>query len=218
MGRILRKSRSPNKNVAVLEALKKYLFDIYEGEVTDITCRQNLDTAVEDYIKTIWKLTSDGEVCARIGAILGGGSNKEINALAEFGRRLSFIIHLEEEVRDSLNEEGSLPHRMEFESVPLPILYAAKSSSASFFEVKSIIQKEPFAPYVFDLTKICWKTKAITYVHNLAKQNAIEAAKRLESIKPSVARNALFQMIKAPLDYLENAHLEEVRYTEALTS
>jgi len=107
---------------------------------------------------------------------------------------------------------------MEFESVPLPILYAAKSSSASFFEVKSIIQKEPIAPYVFDLTKICWKTKAITYVHNLAKQSAIEAAKRLESIKPSVARNALFQMIKAPLAYLENAHLEEVRYTEALAS
>jgi geranylgeranyl diphosphate synthase type I len=210
--KFLGKNCSPKKRGAVLEALQNFVFEIYEGELMDISCRKNLDTDLEYYSKIMWKLTADAEACARIGAILGGGSENDIQALAEFGRRLGFIIHLAEELRDSLNVEGGLPHRIEYESVPLPILYAAKSSKETYFEVKSIIQKPPNAKLVSDLMKLCWKTKAVNYVYNLAKQNASEAAQKLELLTPSLARDALKLMMKVPLTYIKGEHYIETRY------
>jgi len=210
--KFLGKNCSPKKREAVLEALQNFVFEIYEGELMDISCRKNLDTDLEYYSKITWKLTADAEACARIGAILGGGSENEIQALAEFGRRLGFIIHLGEELRDSLNVEGGLPHRIEYESVPLPILYAAKSSKDTYFEIKSIVQKLPNAALVSDLMKLCWKTRAVNYVYGLAKQNAGEALKKLESLRPSLARDALILMVNVPLTYIERESYVENRY------
>jgi geranylgeranyl pyrophosphate synthase len=206
------KKCSLKKREAVLEAFQNFVFEIYEGELMDISCRKNLDTDLEYYCKIMWKLTADAEACARIGAILGGGSERAIQALAEFGRRLGFVIHLGEELRDAFNVEGGLPHRLEYESVPFPILYAAKSSKEAFFEVKSMIEKVPDAALVSELMKLCWKSKAVNYVHNLAKKNASEALQKLSSLRPSSAREALALMIRVPLAYIKGEHYIENRY------
>jgi geranylgeranyl diphosphate synthase type I len=205
---------SLKKNEAVFEAIQNFVFEIYEGELMDISCRKNLDTDLENYSRIMWKLTADAEACTRIGAILGGGSDNDIEALAGFGRRLGFIIHLGEELKDSFNVEGGLPHRLEHESIPLPILYAAKSSKETYFNIKSMIQKSLDASLVSDLMKICWKAKAVNYVYDLAKKNASEAFDMLKLLKPSLAQDALTLMMKVPLNnikhelYIENRYLK----------
>jgi geranylgeranyl diphosphate synthase type I len=154
----------------------------------------------------MWKLTADAEACTRTGAILGGGSENEIQALADFGRRVGFIVLLGEELSDSLNREGALPHRLKYESVPLPILYAAKFSKETFTEIKSNLQKPATPTIVTDLIKLCWRTKAITYVHNLAQKNVTEAVRKLQSLKPTKARTRLKLIIETPLRYIEREH------------
>jgi len=201
--RFLSQEPSIEKREAVLEALQNFIFEIYEGELMDILCRKNLDTDLDDYCNIMWKLTSDGEACARIGAILGGGSEKEIEAIAQFGKRLGFVIHLAEELKDSFNIEGGLPHRLEYESIPLPILYAAKSSKKTYAEIKSIIQNSPTADLVTNLMELCWKTKSVSYVYNLSRKNAGEAFKQLNSIKPSPARSALALMMRVPISQIQ---------------
>lgn len=208
----LGKTCSLKKKEAILEALQNFIFEIYEGELMDISCRQNLDTDLEYYLKIMWKLTADAEACTRIGAILGGGSENEIQALAEFGRRVGFIVLLGEELRDSLNREGALPHRLKYESVPLPILYAAKFSKETFTEVKSNLQKPPTTAIVSDLIELCWRTKAVTYVYNLAQQNATEAVRKLQSLKPTKALTVLTLIMNAPLRYIEQEHYLEKEY------
>ena len=208
----------PRTKAAVLEALQNFIFEIYEGELMDVLCRQNLETEPEYYTKIIWKLTSDAEACARIGAILGGGSEDEIRSLAEFGRKLGFIIHLGEELRDLLNVEGNLPHRLVYESVPLPILYAAKHSKDAHEQIKSIIHGSDIAPHVSDLIKLCWKTKAVSYIYDLAKQNSKQAIQKLESLKPSIARDNLALMMKVSLTYIKRERYVENRYLRLLNS
>lgn len=210
--KFLGKNCSPKERNAVLEALQNFIFEIYEGELMDILCRKNLDTELEYYCKIMWKLTADAEACSRIGAILGGGSENEIQALAEFGRRLGFVIHLREELRDAFNIEGGLPHRLQYESVPFPILYAARSSKGTFSRINAIIQKSLDPLLVTNLMEICWKTKAVNYVYKLAKQNASEAIQKLESLRPSSARDALTLMIEVPFNYIKHALYVENRY------
>lgn len=197
---MIRKTCQPKKIVSVIEAYESFFLEVCEAEFMEISCRRNLDTELECYQKILWKSTADTEACARLGAILGDGSEDEVQALAEFGRRLGFTFRLMDDVKDSLNIEGNLPHRLEYESVPLPILYAAKSSREEFLKINSILEKSPITPLdVGELLQFCFETEAFKYVYKIAKQNAREAARKLSVLRPSTARNVLSLMSKKAL-------------------
>jgi geranylgeranyl pyrophosphate synthase len=190
----------PVEIVNIIEAFSNWTVEISESEFKEIRGRRNLDTELVDCQKTLWMSMADTEACARIGAIIGGGSTVEIQALAEFGRRLGFTFRLLDDLKDTFNLEGNLPVRLEFESVPLPILYAAKTSKTRYSEIKSILDNPPATPSdIGKLLGYCLETKAIAFVHNLSKQNWREAEKQLNLIKRGKARNILEMMIKMPL-------------------
>ncbi len=67
-------------------------------------------------------------------------------ALTEFGKSLSLIIGLRDDLIDTLNVEGYLPHRLENESIPFPLLYAAKSSKDRSSKIRSIIDSPSITP------------------------------------------------------------------------
>ena len=121
--------------------------------------------------------TADAEICARLGANVGGGSEDEIKTLSEIGRRLGFIIRLTDEVKDTLNLEGNLVLRLKNESVPLPILHGAQFSQDNYLIVKSILEQQSNKLSIIEIKKmliICTNSKSFQYVLDLAKQNAVE--------------------------------------------
>jgi len=204
------------KKDLILEALKSFVLEIYEGELVDITCRKKIDTDPEYYTSIMWKLAADGEACARIGAILGGGSESEIEALAKFGRHICFIVNLGDQVRDTLNQEGTLPQRLEHESIPLPILYATKASTDAFQRIQSILEKPSIADYTADIRKICWETRSMSYVYCLGRKHGKDALHELEFLKASTARDSLAQQLKLALRDIKRARDFEARYVKCL--
>jgi geranylgeranyl diphosphate synthase, type I len=206
------KNITQEQKSALIDAFQGFFLEIYEGALMDISCRKNLNTDPELYSKIIWKLTADGEVCSKIGGILGGGTQEEIQALSEFGHGLGFVHHLSEEVKDSMNEEGGLPHRLEFESVPLPILYAAKSSDKAFAKIDEILKQSSISAHVSDLVKTCWESRAFNYVYEMSKQNLDRAVLKLRALKPSPARDTLVLMIQNSFRYVKLARDIEDRY------
>jgi geranylgeranyl diphosphate synthase type I len=196
----VKKSCKPEKFAEVIEVFGKWTLDVCEAEFMEISCRRNLDTDLEHYQKILWKSMADVEGCARLGAIMGGGSAQEVEALAEFGSRLGFMFRLEDDVKDTLNKEGNLANRLQCESVPLPILYAAKSSREKYSEIKSILEKSPISPLdIKKLLEFCFEAEAFAYVLRTAKKNAREASKKLHLLKPTGARNVLKFMIEKSL-------------------
>jgi len=210
-------AHSNDKCMDVLEALKNFTFEIYEAELMDISCRKNLNTALDYYSKVVWKLVADGEVCTRIGAILGNGSEAEVKNLSAFGRKLGFILHLVEEVKDTFNVEGSLIHRLKYESVPFPILYASKNQNACV-KLKSILKNSLIDASLLEIEKICWANKGVTYVSNIVRKTANEAFELLNSFRPCPARDVLRQMVEVPLCFAERAQEFEEHYQEAFVS
>jgi geranylgeranyl pyrophosphate synthase len=92
-------------------------------------------------------------------------------------------------VRDTLNVEGSLSNRLQYESVPLPILYAAKSSGEKHFQIKSILEKSPIDPLdVRKLLELCFEAEAFAYVLKTAKQNARLASEKLRLLNRTYGR------------------------------
>jgi geranylgeranyl pyrophosphate synthase len=188
---------------AIVKEYGRLNVEICEAEFMGTLCRKNLDTKLEICENILWKAMAEIEACTRIGGILGNGSEDEVRALAEFGRRLGFTYRLRDEMSDSLNKEINLPHRLEFESVPLPLLFAAKSSRQNYQRIQSIIQKSQFAEKdIRKLLEICLDSKAFDYLLDLAKKNQKKADRKLMSLRPSRARDVLSLMNNQSLEYV----------------
>jgi geranylgeranyl pyrophosphate synthase len=195
--KVINEASAPQKVKDVHETVELFLNKICDGEFKEISCRKNIELELEEYHKILWKLGSDFEASARLGAILGDGSKSEVEALSEFGTRLGYINRLAGDVKDTLNLEGNLPHRLQFESVPLPILYAAKNSSKNFDIIKSILKHASITTLdIKRLLELCFETKAFSYIQTIAQKNVEGGIKHLYLIKQSKARKILALMIE----------------------
>lgn len=194
---MIRETGKPERISDIMEAYGSLLLEVCETEVMEFSCRRNLDVELEDYAKILWKSMADTEACAKIGAMMGNGSEGEILALAEIGRRIGFNYRLRDDLKDTLNLEGNLPHRLQYETVPLPILYAAKSSKERYVKIKSVLEKSRITRLdVKELLEVCFESEAFAYARALAKENEKKAAVTLRQVKPSGSRSLLAQLIK----------------------
>ena len=104
------------------------------------------------------------EACSRIGAMLGDGKTNEIEVLSNYGRRLGFLSRLADAVEDVLNIKGDLPNRIKYESVPLPLLYAARSSNKNRIIIEEIINKKKIsAEDIKSIKRVCFETRGTMY-------------------------------------------------------
>jgi len=201
---MIRKDFSIQTIGKILEIFENFFMEIWEGEFLETRCRRNLDTELKEYEKVLWMSTADTEACARIGAMLGGGSRAEIETLAEVGRRLGYIFRLGDELKDTLNLENNLQNRLEDESVPLPILFAAKSSQEIYNRIKNILAKPKVdSSDVLNLLKICLEVDSFTYVLNLAKANEVEALSKLDLLENNDSKEALALLVKNTFEKIE---------------
>lgn len=184
-----------NPSAKIEDIIKSYglsYTEICEAEFIALSFRGTVDIDLETHNRMLWKSTADTEACGKIGAIIGNGSKREVNSLAEFGRRLGFYRRLIGDLRDCLNVEGNLVHRLKNETIPLSILYAAKSSENANAKIRSILAKKSITPEdVGQVVEICQKTRAFTYINEIAENNSSEATACLTILKPSFARDAL---------------------------
>jgi geranylgeranyl diphosphate synthase type I len=194
--KILGKTCNPSKTADILETYGNLSVEICEAEFMETLCRRKLDTELDYYETVLWTEMAETEVCCRIGAMIGDGRPNEVEALSGFGRRIGFISRLANEVEDCLNIEGELLHRIQYESVPLPLLYAAKSSNEVYAKIKKIVEKNHLSPSdARSLLKVCFQTEAFEYVRNTAKKNEEEANSMLGKLKKSKASDALLLLI-----------------------
>ncbi len=176
----------------VLEEYESFFTEMCVGEIMEINCRRNLDVGLEDYNAMLWKLGVDTEACCKIGSILGGGSEQEINMLGDYGRHLGYLNRLHDELRDTVNWEGNLLSRLSFESVPLPVLYSVKNNASSYKRVKEMMEKINLsAVSPRDIFVMCHFDKAFSYVQDLAEITAKQGLEIIDELSNSVVKEKL---------------------------
>ncbi|MEJ2242789.1 MAG: polyprenyl synthetase family protein [Candidatus Bathyarchaeota archaeon] len=199
---LLQKNQDIKKVAEVIRAIQSHYFEICEGVFMEKNWQQNFDIKLDYCYDVLWKYSSDGEACTRIGALFGNASQKEVEALADYGRRLCYATRLAEEIRDTLNLKGDLIRRLKFESIPLPILIAAKSSGYRN-ELKSIFKNDIGPDQISKLLGICFETNSFEPIITLAKNTIEDGEKIIQILRPSESRKVLSLLI-------ENAFQEEL--------
>jgi octaprenyl-diphosphate synthase len=77
-----------------------------EGEVIETRLETSQDLTFDDYLKVIeYKTATAFETAARLGAILGKGTEDQIIALSEYGRNIGIAYQIRDDLIDWKNED-----------------------------------------------------------------------------------------------------------------
>jgi geranylgeranyl diphosphate synthase type II len=91
----------------VISAFTKGLIEVCEGQSLDTDFESRKNVSLSEYIVMIKKKTAAmAEMCCRIGALLGGGSKSQVNALGSYGSNLGIAFQIQDDLLDiSADEE-----------------------------------------------------------------------------------------------------------------
>jgi geranylgeranyl diphosphate synthase type I len=169
--------------VAVVKTIRKLLFELGDGEAMELRFRGKFDVKPEEYLRVVRKKAADVEAYTRVGAILGGGSKKDVASLGEYGRVLGMMIILRDDLEDMLDFEVEMPHRVKNEALPLPVLYALQKTGVKRL-IASILKKEKFEPKdaeeIFQLTDEAGGLKYMSEVFKRLETNALDFLGEIE--------------------------------------
>ena len=77
-----------------------------EGEIIEGMLESSEDVTFDDYLKVIgYKTSTAFEVAARLGAILGGGTEEQIEVLTEYGKNIGVAYQIKDDLLDWKNED-----------------------------------------------------------------------------------------------------------------
>ena len=77
-----------------------------EGEIIEGRLGTSEDVTFNDYLKVIeYKTSTAFEVAARLGAVMGGGTEKQIEALTEYGKNIGIAYQIKDDLLDWKNED-----------------------------------------------------------------------------------------------------------------
>jgi geranylgeranyl pyrophosphate synthase len=112
----------------ILELVKNAFLEICGGEAREASLRGRTDISRQEYLNVIRQKVAASEATTRIGAILGGGSRKEIDQLGHFGRTYGILMTIRDEFIDVF-EADELKNRFGKECLPMPVLLSLQDES-----------------------------------------------------------------------------------------
>lgn len=92
----------------VLEAFNRMALDVYEGQRLDMDFEQKENVSLDEYVEMIRLKTGAllGAAC-RIGALVGGASEKDAEAMDRFGQMLGLAFQVQDDWLDTFGDSST---------------------------------------------------------------------------------------------------------------
>jgi geranylgeranyl pyrophosphate synthase len=133
------KIREPQRQ-KIMKLTENAFLKIAFAETKEAECFGKYYLNPEEYFQLFEMKAAVAELTMRIGAIIGGGTAREINAIGNYGRTLGILMAVRDDYIDMF-EPDELKNRFKNECLPLPILYAFQDKKAKEIIV-SILKKD----------------------------------------------------------------------------
>jgi octaprenyl-diphosphate synthase len=173
---------------------------VCEGELRQKGSRGNFALSESEYLEIISAKTAElTAVSCRLGALFAGAGEDVVEQFDGFGRELGVAFQIADDLLDVLGTEHatgkSLGTDLEKQKPTLPLIRALSQATAAdrtaILELVSGMDRrsEPLAPYLN-------RYGAVDYARERALGFARRAGQRLESLRPSPAREVLAAMTR----------------------
>ena len=180
----------PAEQIALIsDIIKRTFFELGDAEALELQFRGRVDVAPEDYLCVVRKKAADVEAYTRISAIVGGGSNEEIEALGEYGRLLGMLVILRDDMIDMFDPEETI-HRIKKEHLSLAILYSMQNPEMKSC-VSVLLKKTMTAKDVEKLSTFVDTSGGFNRMNKCMQELAENAYRKLEKAKYNKSNLAL---------------------------
>jgi len=187
----------PKRVVDALKTVVDSCIKICEGQALDISFEGNLDVKEDEYLTMIYKKTAALIAAAtKAGAILGGGTEEQIDALAEYGRLVGLAFQIQDDYLDVISDEEDIGKPVGSDIVEgkmtLMVVHAlANATKEDKKRLISILQANDEC-LVDDAIGIFNKYGSIEYTRNIALDNVKTAKGLLDDVlEDSEAKESL---------------------------
>jgi geranylgeranyl diphosphate synthase type I len=186
----------PAEKLAVIsDIIDRTFFELGDAEALTLQFRGRTEVTPEEYLRVVRRRSADIEAYTRISAILGNGSEEEIEALGEYGRVLGMLAILRDDMIDML-ELDEIIQRIKHEYLPLVILYALQNSEMKC-RITDLLKKINTTKDAQKLSMLVDKAEGFDKMHNCMKELAKIGYEKVENVKSN--KNYLKLLIRGQL-------------------
>lgn len=119
------------KAVEIFRTISVTSFEICQGQAMDILMARKEKVSEDEYLKMVsGKTGALLDASMKIGAIIGGGTEKEVSALSNFGRKIGTAFQIRDDILGIIGEESKFGKPIGSDiregKRTLPIIYAFK--------------------------------------------------------------------------------------------
>jgi len=170
-----------DKMTTIVNIVKNAFFELGDAEALELGLRKRLDVTPEESLTVARKKAANVEAYTRIGAILGDGTEAEIDALSKYGTALGMLLVMQDEYIDMLDPEEFL-HRLRYECLPLPMIYALQNPKTRK-KVERILRNGITEQGADKIVKIFYETQEAKYFKKAVQSLVEEAHAQLRKVK-----------------------------------
>jgi octaprenyl-diphosphate synthase len=189
------------QNMRVMDILAEATNIIAEGEVLQLLNINDADISDADYLHVIhYKTAKLFEAATRLGAVICKASEKDEQAMAEYGMRLGTAFQLIDDVLDLSGESEDIGKNLGddiAEGKPtLPLLYAMRNGNAT---QRNLIRNAIEQGGLEDLPAVIQAVKdtgALEYVRDLAKKEAKLACLAIAHLPKTAQHQAMIDLAR----------------------
>ncbi|MEW6132865.1 MAG: octaprenyl diphosphate synthase [Pseudomonadota bacterium] len=192
-------------DMRVMQILADATNVIAEGEVLQLLNCHDADIDEENYLRVIrYKTAKLFEAAARLGAVIGGGTPAQEEAMAQYGMHLGTAFQLVDDVLDysgNSNETGKNVGDDLAEGKPtLPLLYAMKNGTPE--QAAAIREAIEFAGLsrLETVLEAIRETGALQYTTEQARREIAIAKAALDALPDTQHKSALIQLADFAVD------------------
>jgi geranylgeranyl pyrophosphate synthase len=191
-----------DRKLSIINATKNFLFEVIDAHIYEAELKNKKWTIEpKEYLHVLEQKAADIEGHMRTGAIFGGGSTREIEALSMYGRCLGILLTVRSDFID-IFEPAELMNRAKYECLPLPVLYVLKNNNCRS-KIRQILSKERISEDdANELIETIYKTPEFSNLKRYLKkikQNALVTLNNLRREEP-----------KYKLEIFANSTLEDL--------
>ena len=200
----------PRKRRAIFSSIEQSFFKIGNAAIGERGFKAKPGLDPKKYRKIIAAKGAVSGACAEIGAVIGDGKIKEVNALRHFGRTLGILMTVRNEFAD-LRDSTEMKNRMKNEVPPLPLLYALQDVTVKP-ELTSLLQGRMTKQKAERVAEIVFGTEQVQELEKeMLSMKKIEE-KLLETIRGK--KEPFKLLLQLSTDYLlpENTWMERALF------
>ena len=190
------------QNMRVMEVLADATNIIAEGEVLQLLNVHDADVTDEAYLKVIhYKTAKLFEAATRLGAIMCSASERDEQAMAEYGMRLGTAFQLIDDVLDFSGDSGEIGKNLGddlAEGKPtLPLLYAMRNGNGQqHATIRHAIEQGGRLDELAAVMQVVRDTGALQHVRALAGKEAETGCVAIAHLPGSNYHQALIELAK----------------------